>query len=257
MPTNISYVTYADSDNPEGYPDEWIANAVQDADPVPSAPWVTVTLAEFQALMETQQTAFAEVQAVVVEATRREMTRQNAWQAAWDYVNARFDVGGLVRFSAWLSDANANPAGKDMIQAITAWADAVMGLYLFLYKPIALAGGEPDLDYAGNIGEAPYTFTQVIVACNTPWITTQPSNQSVAATETAEFTIVTGGYPSRTYQWYRSDDNGSTWNTLAGATSATYEIETVAEDDGAKFKCRCATSVVAYVDSSVVTLTVA
>ena len=59
-----------------------------------------------------------------------------------------------------------------------------------------------------------------------PTITTQPTSQTVAATETVEFSVVAeSGNPSvTTYMWQESKDNGITWTDIAGATSTSYTI---------------------------------
>ncbi len=59
-----------------------------------------------------------------------------------------------------------------------------------------------------------------------PTITTQPTSQTVAATETVEFSVVAeSGNPSvTTYMWQESKDNGITWTDIAGATSSSYTI---------------------------------
>ena len=63
-----------------------------------------------------------------------------------------------------------------------------------------------------------------------PAITTQPTDQSVTAGQTATFTVMATGTPSPSYQWTK----GST--AIAGATSASYTTPaTVAGDNGATF----------------------
>ena len=93
-------------------------------------------------------------------------------------------------------------------------------------------------------------------------ITAQPSNASVAATNTAQFAVTatrTGG-GSITYQWQVSTDgeNFADVTTGANGTTATYTTAaTAAGDNGNKFRCKINTTEGApEVVSSVATLTV-
>ena len=93
-------------------------------------------------------------------------------------------------------------------------------------------------------------------------ITAQPSNASVAATNTAQFTVAatrTGG-GTITYQWQVSTDGENFANVPTGAngTTATYTTAaTAAGDNGNKYRCKINTTAGApEVVSSVATLTV-
>jgi hypothetical protein len=89
-----------------------------------------------------------------------------------------------------------------------------------------------------------------------PVITTQPVNMAVTAGQTATFLIAASGTAPLAYQWQRSNDNGTTWNTVSGATSATYTTPaTVTSDNGAKFRC-LATNTAGSATSNAGTLTV-
>ena len=55
-----------------------------------------------------------------------------------------------------------------------------------------------------------------------PTITAQPTNQSVTAPATTNFSVVGTGTPTPTYQWLMSVDNGATFTNINGATSARY-----------------------------------
>jgi hypothetical protein len=255
MPTNVSYLTYADAPNPEDFPETWVAESIQDANPEPSAPWVTVTWAEFQDLMADQQAEYAAMKAEEVEQKRRLTLVHDAWQAAWDTVLEWYDVGGMLRFVKWSIDSTSNQAGKDAIDAVIAWIDAVMGLYLMVYKPTILAGGTVELDYSGVVGDAPYTFTEVMVLVNTPWFTTQPSDQIKATGQTATFTIVSAGHPARTHQWQKSTDGGTTWSDINGATSTSYQTPTLSASDDYKVRCKCTLNAACFAYSAAANLT--
>jgi hypothetical protein len=65
-----------------------------------------------------------------------------------------------------------------------------------------------------------------------PTITTQPSNQTVTAGQTATFTVAATGSAPFTYQWQRNNTN------ISGATNASYTTPvTTALDNGATFRC--------------------
>jgi hypothetical protein len=68
-----------------------------------------------------------------------------------------------------------------------------------------------------------------------PTITTQPTNQSVAAGQTASFTAAASGTPAPTVQWQVSTNGGSTWSNISGATTATYGFTTSLSDSGHLF----------------------
>jgi hypothetical protein len=65
----------------------------------------------------------------------------------------------------------------------------------------------------------------------TPYITTQPVNQSVAVGQTATFTVVAAGTSPLYYQWQKNSSN------ISGAASASYTTPaTTAADSGTQFR---------------------
>jgi hypothetical protein len=64
------------------------------------------------------------------------------------------------------------------------------------------------------------TVTPSVIA---PQITVPPANQTVTAPATATFTVTTTG-TSPTYRWQLSTDGGTTYNDVAGATTATLTV---------------------------------
>ena len=71
-------------------------------------------------------------------------------------------------------------------------------------------------------------------------ITAQPSNPTANEGATASFSVSTSsssGTP--TYQWERSDDNGSNYSPVGGATNASYTTPTLvhANDDDDRYRC--------------------
>ena len=72
--------------------------------------------------------------------------------------------------------------------------------------------------------------------------TGQPQNTTVCAGTTASFTAIAAGNPPITYQWERSNDGGTTWASVSGATASTYSFTAVAGDNNAKFRCQAVSS---------------
>jgi Immunoglobulin I-set domain len=67
-------------------------------------------------------------------------------------------------------------------------------------------------------------------------ITTDPSSLSIAATQTATFSVVATGLSPFTYQWYQIPSGGSTGVAVSGATSSIYTTPPVDTSyNGAKY----------------------
>ncbi len=82
---------------------------------------------------------------------------------------------------------------------------------------------------AGSTPSTTVTLT-VNAAAVTPTITTQPTNQTVTAGQTATFSVVATGTAPLSYQWKQNGVN------IAGATSSTYTTPvTISSDDGSTF----------------------
>ena len=102
---------------------------------------------------------------------------------------------------------------------------------------------------AGTVTSAAATLT-VTAAAVAPTITTQPTNQTVTAGQTASFTVVAAGTAPLSYQWQRNGAN------IAGATAATYTTPaTTTADSGATFRV-VVTNTAGTVTSAAATLTV-
>ena len=69
---------------------------------------------------------------------------------------------------------------------------------------------------------AKLTITRSVVG--SPTITVEPANQTVLVDATANFTAAASGTPAPTVQWQVSQDRGSSWSNIAGATSKTYSV---------------------------------
>ncbi|MEZ5182163.1 MAG: immunoglobulin domain-containing protein [Acidimicrobiales bacterium] len=69
-----------------------------------------------------------------------------------------------------------------------------------------------------------------------PRITRDPLDASLAAPGPVSFTAAADGAPAPTATWERSDDEGETWEVVAGALATTLSLEVTAADDGARFR---------------------
>src|SRR5271156_4509865 len=89
-----------------------------------------------------------------------------------------------------------------------------------------------------------------VVSAAAPSITTQPSNQTVTAGQTATFTVTADGTAPLTYQWQK----GST--SITGATSASYTTPaTTTANSGSQFSV-VVSNAIGSVTSNSATLTV-
>ena len=104
-------------------------------------------------------------------------------------------------------------------------------------------------DNTGSVTSSPATLT-VTASPVAPSITSQPGNKTVAAGQTATFSVTATGTSPLTYQWKR---NGA---VIGGATSASYTTPpTTTSDNGAQFTVTVTNSV-SNVTSNAATLTV-
>ncbi|HUI93899.1 MAG TPA: DUF2341 domain-containing protein, partial [Chitinivibrionales bacterium] len=96
------------------------------------------------------------------------------------------------------------------------------------------------------------SFSSVTVS--PPSITSDPSNTTVNAGQTASFTVGASG-GGLTYQWQRYV--GAAWQDVAGATTATYSFTTAyPTDNGAQFRCHVHNSMGdAYSNAATLTVT--
>ena len=96
----------------------------------------------------------------------------------------------------------------------------------------------------GSVYKIHYTGSQA------PAITQQPSDQTVAAGQSATFSVGASGTPPLSYQWQRNGSN------VPGATASTYTIASVSTSDNlARFRC-IVTNSVSNAISNETTLTV-
>jgi len=70
-----------------------------------------------------------------------------------------------------------------------------------------------------------------------PVFTSQPAAQTAGLGNPAVFTAACSGTPTPTYQWSRSNDRGTTWATIPGATASTYTLAAASlNDNNAQFR---------------------
>ena len=68
-----------------------------------------------------------------------------------------------------------------------------------------------------------------------PVVSEQPAPQTVQAAHAYSFTATASGVPAPSEQWQRSNNGGSTWSNIAGATSTTLTATASIGDNGALF----------------------
>lgn len=91
---------------------------------------------------------------------------------------------------------------------------------------------------AGRATATVDSFSWFVVAVQPPLITVPPASLSVVEPATASFSVTALGAPPFSYRWERSDDDGASWNPIAGATARSYTTPatSVAADDGDRYR---------------------
>ncbi len=173
----------------------------------------------------------------------------------------KFNTGGFSLSGTINPTAAGNGAAVVLSGAASASATADnAGNYTFAGLPngsymvtpkhtgYAFTPGNQSATVSGaNITGVNFTANAVPVA---PTITTQPANQTVAAGQTASFTVVAGGTAPLSYQWQKNGAN------IAGATSASYTTPvTTTADSGSTFAA-VVSNTAGTVTSAAATLTV-
>ena len=141
------------------------------------------------------------------------------------------------------------------------WANVASGGTTASYSTAATSATDHGARFrvvaTNGIGTAATSSAATLTVNVAPSITTQPVGQTVTAPANASFTVVGTGLPTPTIQWQRSNDGGTTWADVTGATSATYTTAaTSASDNGAKFHAVLSNSIGTAATSTAVTLTV-
>ncbi len=120
------------------------------------------------------------------------------------------------------------------------------GLSGSLYKTNAAGAWErvPGAVVAGGFVTAEVTgFSWFAFFAAPPTISTQPANAAVTEPAAASFDVTALGSPPFSYQWQRSNDAGTTWADLPGATQRTLALASTSAtpaasggDDGARLR---------------------
>jgi hypothetical protein len=74
----------------------------------------------------------------------------------------------------------------------------------------------------GSTDSAIVTLTVTTTPPSLPVFTTQPGDSSVTLGQTTSFSAAASGWPTPTYQWQVSNNNGGTWGNIIGATADFY-----------------------------------
>jgi sugar lactone lactonase YvrE len=93
----------------------------------------------------------------------------------------------------------------------------------------AAGGSSVTMSWSGftsDIVHAGVSINQVSTN-SAPVVTTNPTNSTVAAGNTATFTAAASGTPTPTVQWQVSTNGGSSFSTISGATSTTLTLNNV------------------------------
>ena len=69
-----------------------------------------------------------------------------------------------------------------------------------------------------------------------PVFLSQPASQTIYSGGTATFTVSANGYPPPTISWERSNDAGTTWVPITGATTTSYSFTVQPPDTGAEIR---------------------
>jgi hypothetical protein len=80
--------------------------------------------------------------------------------------------------------------------------------------------------FTNSLGSAT-TAAATLTVQFAPTVTTNPTNQSVSAGQTATFTAAASSNPTPTVQWQVSTDGGATYTNITGATSTTLTLTNV------------------------------
>jgi hypothetical protein len=95
----------------------------------------------------------------------------------------------------------------------------------------------------------------VVAGYAKPVIQTEPQSTTVVLGATASFTAAAAGDPTPTVQWQLSEDDGTTWSDLTGATQTTLMFTSTATMTGYQYRA-VFTNLLGSTDTTVATLTV-
>ncbi|MCB2173609.1 Ig-like domain repeat protein, partial [archaeon] len=161
----------------------------------------------------------------------------------WD--DSGTEPGGTVSFAemVYMWPGGEIPQFLDQGSAPTA---SGTGSFAYTFSTSGLAIGSHNIialytvtDEEGNIKtitSLPITQEVTEVTTQAPAITSQPANYTVCAGSSVSLTAAASGMPVPTVQWQVSNDGGTTWTNISGATTATYTFSTVVSDNGKRYR---------------------
>ena len=106
-----------------------------------------------------------------------------------------------------------------------------VGTSLSLVAAANQSGDEYRAVFTNSLGTA-YSNPATLTVSATPVVTTNPVSQAVPAGQPVTFTAAATGTPAPTVQWQVSNNNGSSYASISGATAATYTFTTLANQTG-------------------------
>ena len=146
-------------------------------------------------------------------------------------------VGSQVTFTA---AAGGTPAPSVQWQTSTngtTWtniAGTTSNSYTFTVTA-AMSGHEYQAMFTNSHGLYSITTAATLTVSSPAAVTTNPVNQSAIAGSTVTFTATASGATAPTVQWQSSTD-GSTWNNISGATSASYSFTATTAASGTQYR---------------------
>ena len=157
--------------------------------------------------------------------------------------NSKIEV--TVAGTALASNISATLFGSDSGQFSvvkkSGWSDTKGGVLEVIFNPTSAGGKAAELSItAVGFGIEPkkILLTGTGVPAFSPEFTVHPQNQTKAEGENVTFSALAAGTPNPDYQWQCSDDNGVSWNDLAGKISSNLSLTNVDRTmDGYKYRC--------------------
>lgn len=149
-------------------------------------------------------------------------TTSYQWQVSTDGGNTFTDINSAANTSAAtptlsLTGIQSSDAGAYRLKATTSATGAVSGATtLVSYSAVSTVSVTTD--------------------ALPPSVITPPADATVVAGSLHTFTVVAGGSSPLGYQWSRSLDAGATFTDIAGATSASYTLSSVALADDGRYR---------------------
>ncbi len=181
---------------------------------------------------------FARIANGTVDIGAFEVQVTNAPVVTLEPANQTVPVGATASFTA---TASGNPAPTIQWQLSTdggvTFGD-ISGATSDTYSFTAGAGQNGDQYVAVFTNSVGFTTSAAAtLTVNTaPVVTTNPSNQTVAAGNTATFTVAASGQPAPTVQWQESSDGGTTFVNISGGTADTYSFTAAFGQNGDEYR---------------------